>query len=142
MIPRYSELEAIRKVVNKYAEGCHTGDIALVRSAFHPQAMMYGVSGEKIVITPIEGLYAYLEASEPPQKTGEPHQCFIADIHYEGGAAVAEMVQEAAFGSDYINYFQLLKINGEWLIMSKSYSAVPAKKAIMATDTEMMQESW
>lgn len=141
MNPRNKELEAIRSVLNKYAEGCHTGNIALIRTAFHPQAMMYGVSGENVVITPIEGLYAYLEANEPPQKTGENHQSFITDIRVESGAAVAETVQESAYGNDYTNYFQLLKINGEWLIVSKSYNAVATKKEVVSEDRLALQES-
>ena len=141
MNPRNKELEAIRDVANKYAEGCHTGDIALLRSIFHPQAMMYGVSGDNVVITPIEGLYAYLEANEPPQKTGEPHQCFITEIRYEAGAAVVELVQESAYGNDYTNYFQLLKVEGNWLIMSKSYSAIPTRRQVPAEEAMALHAS-
>ena len=132
MNPRNTELDAIRKVADKYAVGCQTGNIALLRTIFHPQAMMYGVSGEAVIVTPIEGLYAYLEANEPPEKTGEPHQCFITEIRCQAGAAVVEMVQEAAYGNDYTNYFQLLKVEGKWLIVSKSYSATPTKQDIPA----------
>ena len=139
MNPRNKELESIRQVANKYVEGCHTGDIALLRSAFHPQAMMYGVSGENLVVAPIEGLYAYLEANEPPAKTGEPHECFISDIRYEGGAALVEIVQESCFGNDYTNYFQLLKIAGEWLIVSKSYSATPSNQQVGAKKAMEME---
>ena len=118
MNPRNSELTAITSVVNKYAEGCHTGNIALLREAFHPRAMMYGISGEQTIVAPIEGLYAFVEANEPPSKTGEPHQCFISSIQYNGGAATVEMIQEAGFGHDYTNYFQLIKTEGQWLIVS------------------------
>ena len=87
MNPRNAELSAITEVINKYAEGCHTGDIALLREAFHPDAMMYGSSGEQTIVTPIEGLYSFIETNEPPAKSGEPHQCFISSIQFEGGAA-------------------------------------------------------
>ena len=140
MNPRNTELEAIRKVADNYAEGCQTGNIALLRTAFHPQAMMYGVSGEDVVVTPIEGLYAYLEANEPPAKTGEPHQCFITDIRHQNGAAVVEMVQESAYGNDYTNYFQLLKIEGKWLIVSKSYSATESVQQAAAKKEKMEME--
>lgn len=138
MNPRNKELESIRQVAEKYVEGCHTGNIALLRSAFHPQAMMYGVSQETLVVAPIEGLYAYLEAKEPPSKTGEPHQCFISDIRYDGAAAIVEIVQESCYGNDYTNYFLLLKVDGEWLIVSKSYSAtLTAQQAGVKKATEM-----
>ncbi|RYY22367.1 MAG: hypothetical protein EOO04_15920 [Chitinophagaceae bacterium] len=141
MNPRNTELAAIRQVVDKYAEGCHTGNIALLRSIFHPQAMMYGAGGDNVLMTPIEGLYAYIEANEPPQKTGEPHQNMVTSIRYEGNAAVVETVQEAAYGNDYTNFFQLLKIEGQWLIVSKSYNAVPTKKEQQPITELHMQES-
>jgi hypothetical protein len=141
MTLRNTELPAIKQVAEKYAEGCHTGNIALLRSIFHPQAMMYGVSGDNVVMTPIEGLYAYIEANEPPQRTGEPHQNFVSSVRCEGNAAVVETVQEAAYGNDYVNFFQLLKIEGRWLIVSKSYNAVPSKKEQQPLTELSMQES-
>jgi hypothetical protein len=102
---------------------------------------MYGVSGDNVVMTPIEGLYAYIEANEPPQKTGEPHRNFVSSVRCEGNAAVVETVQEAAYGNDYVNFFQLLKIEGQWLIVSKSYNAVPSKKEQQPLTELSMQES-
>jgi hypothetical protein len=128
MNPRNAELAAITRVINKYAEGCQTGNIALLREAFHPQAMMYGSSGEQTIVAPIDGLYAFVEANEPPSKTGEPHQCFITSIQYNGGAANVEMIQESGYGHDYTNYFQLVKVDEQWLIVSKTYNATPTQK--------------
>ena len=127
MNPRNAELTAISQVINKYNEGCQTGNIALLREAFHSQAMMYGSSGDQTIVAPIEGLYAFVEANEPPSKTGEPHQCFISSIQYNGNAANAEMIQESGYGHDYTNYFQLIKVDGQWLIVSKTYNATPTQ---------------
>src|SRR5690348_13955134 len=101
MNERNAELEAIRKAANMYAEGVQNGDVAMLRQAFHPKAMMYGCSGDQVVVTEIEGLYAYVETQEPPSKTGEPHQCFISKIDYNGNAAMVEMIEESTFGVDY-----------------------------------------
>ena len=128
MNPRNVELRAISQVINKYAEGCQSGNVALLREAFHPQAMMYGSSGDQTIVVPIEGLYAFVETNEPPAKTGEPHQCFISSIQYNGNAANVEMIQESGFGHDYTNYFQLIKAEGQWLIVSKTYNATPTQK--------------
>ena len=141
MNPRNAELSAITHVINKYAEGCHTGDIALLREAFHPQAMMYGSSGDQTIVAPIEGLYAFVEANEPPAKSGEPHQCFISSIQYSGGAANVEMIQEAGYGHDYTNYFQLVKVEGQWLIVSKTYNATPTQKENVEEEKLVFHES-
>jgi hypothetical protein len=38
------------------------------------------------------------------------------------------MVEESAYGNNYTDYFQLLKIEGEWVIVSKAYNGNPSKK--------------
>jgi hypothetical protein len=134
-----AELEAIRRTVNKYGDGITNGDIALLRSAFHPKAMMYGNSGDSTMIVEIEGLFAYVAAQEAPATTGEQHHCQISKIDVAGHVASVEVVQENCYGVNYINYFQLLKIEGQWLIVSKAYDAVHAKLPVSTTVAETEQ---
>jgi hypothetical protein len=127
MNERNAELQSIRDVINLYIEEVRTGNTEILRKAFRPKAMMYGTSPKAVAIAEIEGLYGYVAANTPPSKTGEPHQCFITSIQHAGNAASVEMVEESAYGNDYTNYFQLLKIEGKWLIVSKTYDAVASK---------------
>ena len=124
MNPKNAELKAITDTINLYVEGLHNGNIETLKKAFHPKAMMYGVSQKAVTIVEIEGLYGFVSANNPPSKTGEPHQCFISSIQDDGNAASVEMFGESAYGSDYTNYFQLLKIDGTWMIVSKAYNTV------------------
>src|SRR5688572_13325461 len=110
MNERCEELSAIRKTVENYVEGVRTGNIGLLRQVFHPRAMMYGAGNEHVLITEIEGLYAFIDSNEPPSKSGEPHSCFISCIHYDGNAAYVEMIEDSSYGRDYTDFFQLLKI--------------------------------
>jgi len=121
------ELQAIKKVIDLYIDGVHTGNTDMLRKAFHPKAMMYGTSSNNVTIVEIEGLYNFIQANPPLSESGETHECFITGIRYDGYAAFVEMVEEAAFGFNYTNYFQLLKIDNEWMIVSKSYNATPCK---------------
>jgi len=124
-----NELEAIRKIVDKYGEGITTGNVELLRSAFHPKAMMYGCSGDNATIVEIQGLYDYVASQEAPATTGEQHRCLITKIDVAGNAANVEVIQENCYGVNYTNYFQLLKIEGQWLIMSKSYNATHVERS-------------
>jgi hypothetical protein len=99
----------------------------MLRKAFHPKAMMYGTSPDNVTIVEIEGLYYFVASHKPLSETGEPHYCFISSIQYAGNAASVEMIGESAYGNDYTNYFQLLKIDGKWVIASKSYNATASK---------------
>lgn len=127
MNERNAELAAIRDTIGLYVEGAKTGNTDLLRKAFHPRAMMYGTSANSVTIVEIEGLFSFVAAANPPSKTGEPQQCFIISIRYSGNTASVEMVEESSYGSDYTNYFQLLKIEGQWLIVSKAYNATVPK---------------
>jgi hypothetical protein len=123
MKEKNAELQAIRDTINLYIDGLDTGNIDTLKKAFHPQAMMYGSSAKTTTIVAIQGLYDYVAANTPPSKSGEPHECFICSIQYAGNVASVEMTEAAAYGNDYTNYFQLLKIDGKWVIVSKAYNA-------------------
>lgn len=124
MNPRNAELKAITDTIDLYVKGLHDGDIEILKKAFHPKAMMYGVSQKAVTIVEIEGLYGFVSSNNPPSKTGEPHQCTITSIQHDGNAAAVEMIEESAFGNNYTNYFHLLKIDGTWVIVSKTYNTV------------------
>lgn len=127
MNERNFELQSIRDALNLYVEGLHTGNIDMLRKAFHPKAMMYGASAGNITIVEIEGLYSFVASQQPLSASGEQHQCCISSIQYAGNAASVEMIEESAYGNDYTNYFQLLKIDGQWVIVSKSYNSTASK---------------
>lgn len=128
MNERNAELQSIRNTIDFYIEGVRTGNLEKLRNAFHPKAMMYGASANAVTIIEIEGLYGFVASNDPPSKTGEPHQCFISSIHHAGNAAFVELIEESAFGNDYTNYFQLLKVDDKWMIVSKTYNATALTK--------------
>ena len=102
-----AELQAITDTIHLFIDGPHTGNIDILKKAFHLKAMVYAVSSKAVTIVEIEGLYGFVSSNQPPSKTGQPHHCFITCIQYDGNAAAVEMVEESAYGSDYTNYFQL-----------------------------------
>ena len=69
MNEKNTELQAITDTINLYVEGLHTGNIETLKKAFHPKAMMYGVSAKAVTIVEIEGLYGFVSANKPPSKT-------------------------------------------------------------------------
>lgn len=127
MNERNKELQSIKDAITLYTEGVHKGDIEMLKRAFHPRAMMYGASGSNVTMVEIQGLYDYIAAHEAPSRTGEPHQCFISSVQFDGNAAMVEVIEESLFGNDYTNYLQLLKIEEQWVIICKSYNASPSR---------------
>ncbi len=127
MNERNTELQSIKDTITLYIDGIHTGNVEMLKKAFHSKAMMYGTSPDNVTIVEIEGLYNFVASQKPLSETGERHQCFISCIQYAGNAASVEMIEESAYGHDYTNYFQLLKIDEKWVIVSKLYNSAATK---------------
>jgi hypothetical protein len=119
----FDELQSISKTIQLYIDGVHNGEVEMLKKAFHPKAMMYGANPGGNNIVDIDGLYGFVSSNEPVVKTSKNHRCIVTSIRYHGNAGVVEMEEVDAYGHDYVNYFQLLKIDGSWVIVSKSYNA-------------------
>ena len=128
MSARCPELASIRQVIDLYIDGVKNGKVASLREAFHPQSSMYGYKGDDLFVTPIEGLYDYIAGTTPPARAGEAgraYTCTITSISVSGNAASVEMAMDGYHDHDFMDYFQLLKVEGRWWIVSKLFHADP-----------------
>ena len=128
MSARCPELSSIRKVIDLYIDGIENGKVESLRQAFHPQSSMYGYKGDDLYITPIEGLYDYVANTTPPAKAGEAgegYECTITSISVAGNAASVDMAMDCYHYHEWMDYFQLLKVDGRWWIVSKVFYAAP-----------------
>jgi hypothetical protein len=125
---RNTELASIREVIDLYIDGVKNGSLDSLRQAFHPKSSMFGYKGQDLFITPIAGLYDYIAGTTPPAKdgaVGAQYACTITSISVSGNAATVEMAMEPYHEHDFVDYFQLLKVDGRWWIVSKLFDAVP-----------------
>lgn len=79
-------------------------------------------------VTPIQGLYDYIASITPPAQAGEvgkQYTCTITAIAVAGNAAVVAMAMDGYHEHDFMDYFQLLKVEGHWWIVSKLFHADP-----------------
>ena len=130
MSARCPELARIRKVIDLYSEGVKNGDVETLREAFHPQSAMYGYKGDDLYATPIEGLYEYIRNTTPPAEAGEvgeAYECIITSISVTGNAATVELANDSYHAHDFVDFFQLLKVDGRWWIVSKLFHADPQR---------------
>jgi hypothetical protein len=132
MSARNPELAEISKVIDLYIDGVKNGNLESLRQAFHPESSMFGHKGKELYITPISGLYDYVAGTTPPAKddaAGQQYACTITSISVAGNAASVEMAMEPYHEHDFVDYFQLLKIDGRWWIVSKLFHAEPQNEA-------------
>ena len=111
-----SEYAQIEKCVNYYLEGGTNNDFETLKKAFHENATMkYIRDGEYMEVNAIEFFKSRMKPG-PKQN----RQTRIASINVSGNAANARLEIEYPTFS-FIDYMNLIKINGEWKIVSKIF---------------------
>lgn len=104
---------AIRETIQLYFDGGMS-----VRKAFHPTARMTYVR-DSLIVVPIENYIGRVEANAG--RGGPRREQRIASIDIANTAAVAKL--ELGSGENRLtDYMTLLKIDGRWLIVNKSFS--------------------
>jgi hypothetical protein len=112
------ELQAITKTVHLYFEGMLERDRSKLEEAFHPEAKLIGYRGETFTVTPFETWASGTAKGEP--RDPSKYQNFIKAIRMEGYTA---LVETELFwpGVYYYDFLTLLKIEGKWKIVHKSW---------------------
>jgi Putative lumazine-binding len=113
-----SEDEAIKETLNNYLEGGAVGDTARLNRAFFGFANLRNLSKEgKVSEMPVKKFIAAVPAG------GAKWTSKIVNYSYAGTAATA-VTEEELPTFKFVDFLNLLKINGEWKIVSRVYSRV------------------
>jgi hypothetical protein len=121
--PNTEDISAIRACVQKYIDGSARGDADLLAAAFHPDARMFGYFDGNLMAVPIEEFFNVARQSGP---AGADYRAEVQSVALEGTAAVATLVEENYLAHDFVDYFSLLEIDGEWKIVNKTFHGRPA----------------
>ena len=113
-----SDADQIAEKINGYIEGCKTGDGTHLKGAFHPDARMFGAVGPDRYDLPILG---GMDAAVADQPVGE-YDAKVLSVDITGDAACVKLAESGFWGQDFIDYFLLSRIDGEWHIVAKSFA--------------------
>jgi len=120
--PSYvQEYDAIVEVLDKYMEGNAKGSSAAMKPAFHEQATIFGLSGEGVFGPDIQKLYDLVDTlpQSPNARTA------VARVDIVGTVASARVDSDDVAGDRFTDFFNLLKIDDNWTIVSKIYHVYP-----------------
>jgi hypothetical protein len=113
------DYQAIVAVLNQYNAGGAQADSSIMRPAFSSDATIFGVDGEdKLTGGPIEGLFEIIDSAFRPSPQAK---AAIVRIDIVGTAASARVDTDDISGFRFTDFFNLLKVQGEWTIVSKIY---------------------
>lgn len=122
-----SEKDAVRVPLENYIKAHATGDPEFARKAFHTEGNMIWIRDGKYSSETFDSFIKRAftgKAAADEEKRKEGRRIEAVDI--SGNAAVARIVLEYP-SVKFVDYMTLLKINGEWKIVNKSFYAEPKK---------------
>lgn len=112
------EHDAVKQTLNYYLEGGTNNDFEVLKKAFHEDASMKYIRGEYKAVNAIEFFQGIMKPGPPQNRTTS-----IEYIDISGPAAHARLrIDYPKFS--FIDYMNLLKIDGEWKIVSKIFNRV------------------
>jgi len=119
--PTYvQEYQAIVEVLNQYNDGGKQAKSSIMKPAFSEQATIFGVDADgKLAGGPIQGLFETID--NPPFRPSPEAQGVIVTIDIVGTAASARIDTNDISGFCFTDFFNLLKVEGKWAVVSKIY---------------------
>lgn len=115
-----NEMAAIGQTIQDYFLGMHEGDTARLRRAFHPDAHLFGYYHGDYSRISLEEWLVEVTGMDKPCDTGEPFDMRIVNIDVTGRTASVKVALLYA-GLRFTDYLTLIKFDGDWKIVNKSY---------------------
>jgi len=123
--PTYvQDYNAIVDVLNQYNEGGKQAQSSIMKPAFSEQATIFGVDADNALVGgPIQGLFDTIDTAFRPSPEA---RAAIARIDIVGTAASARVDTDDISGFRFTDFFNLLKVEGRWTVVSKIYHTHPS----------------
>lgn len=120
-----SEEAAVREAIEHYFRGHATGQGEHFRKAFHPDAKLFAVrEGKYWQLTSEE--YIARATGKAPDDEGQRKRK-IESVDISGNAAIVKIVLDYP-QVRFTDYMSMLKIDGVWRIVNKTFYAEPKGK--------------
>ena len=116
-----SDQAAIARTIQTYIDGGISGRGDDMKPAFHSDATIHGYIGPDLFGGAIQGLFDWNDSNGPAAGL----QSQIANIDIEGHIATVRLELDNWTGHKFTDMFTLLKMDGEWKIISKVFYLHP-----------------
>ena len=123
---RGGEEEAVRQTIEYYFKGHATGDGEYHKKAFHPEAKLFWIrEGQLATRTSAEYIAG---ATGKPAADEAQRKRWIETVDVTGNAATDKLVLDYPTGR-FTDYMSLLKIDGQWMIINKTFVVEPKARS-------------
>lgn len=119
------EKDAVRVPLENYIKGHATGDGEFMKKAFHTEGNLIFVRDGKYTTRSFTDYIAGFTGKPAADEANRKRS--IEEIDVSGNAAVAKIILDYP-ATRFVDYMSLLKIDGEWKIVTKIFFAEPKSK--------------
>lgn len=116
------ETAAVRAPLENYLKGHATGNPDFMRKAFHTDGNLLFIRDGKFTTRSFAEYIAGMNGKPAPDE--DKRRRWIETVETAGNAAVGKIILDYP-GARFVDYMTLLKINGEWKIVNKSFFVEP-----------------
>ena len=111
----------ILDILKKYLDLIYHGDAEIIKDIFFPEAPVSSVINGKIVSIDMIGFNKRISSRKSPESTGEKREDKILMIDISSPTTAIAKVECMILKNHYIDYLSLIKVRGEWGIISKTF---------------------
>jgi hypothetical protein len=122
-----TEEAAVRAALDHYLQGHATGSGDEFSKVFHPESMLFWVTPEGAFSRRTSADYIKGAAGKPAADEAQRKRRILM-VDVDGTAAVAKVELDYP-GMRFIDYFTLLKVDGQWKIMNKIFHRYPPRSS-------------
>jgi hypothetical protein len=115
------DIEAVEKVVWTYLDGLYEGDTGKLAQAFHEVSHLYSMSDGGVADVPREKWLEFVKGRASPQSKGLQRTDRIVSVDFSGPETAFVKVECSIHPRYFTDYLTLLKLNGGWKVVSKTY---------------------
>ena len=104
-----------------YLDGLYEGDTAKLGQAFHEVSHLYSVSDGGVADLPREKWFEFVKGRASPKSKGLKRTDRIVSVDFSGPETAFVKVECSIHPRYFTDYLTLLKLNGGWKVVSKTY---------------------
>jgi hypothetical protein len=108
----------IGAVLRTYFDGLYRGDVELLKSVFHPDALLFGEVRDAPYQNTLDGFLNAVASRRSPQQRGEEFAMEATDIQLLNRIAYVR-ARCPMLGYDYFDYLALVHDGERWLITNQ-----------------------
>ncbi len=119
-----AEHQAISETIQTYFDGLHEGDTEKLGAVFHPCCHLFHGNKGELIDWDRTTWFERVDGRPSPRSQGKSRHDRIVSIDMSDQTTALAKVECAIPPRYFTDYLMLLKIDGRWQIVSKSYRYV------------------